>query len=153
MSRVLVSILFLLLATSFGCAPSKGGGEDASSGQAIPELTKAVIDERINDVGVYDVPPESGTGGPISWSFDENEPKEIAVVDQQIDGKRATIVLDVKTRSAPRSRTQLYLSGQIRTTWELRTGWVLRKWEIVDVENISMKYKDLLKSPEQNSNR
>jgi hypothetical protein len=44
------------------------------------------------------------------------------------------------------------LAGQIRTEWELKTGWALRKWEIVETENISMKYKNLL-PPAQNSNR
>ena len=66
-----------------------------------------------------------------------------------MDGTRATLVLDIKTGSAPRSRNKLSLSGQIRTEWELQTGWVLRRWEIVDTENISMKYKDLRKTEEK----
>ena len=67
---------------------------------------------------------------------------KIAVVDQKVEGNRATIVLDIKTSSNPRARVRRHLAGQIRTDWELRTGWVLRRWEIVNTENISMKYKD-----------
>ena len=143
------------LAGSFGCAPpSPNGASGAPAGsQAQPELTQAIIEERINDARVYDVPPETGTGGPIPWGFDEDEPKEIVVVDQQMDGRRATIVLDIKTQSSPRSRSQLYLAGQIRTMWELRTGWVLRRWEIVGVENISMKYRDIPKPPASSPGR
>jgi hypothetical protein len=150
--------LVLLLACSFGCAPdsSPGDGKQSGSGSAsndLPELTEEIIREQINDAGVREVPEENGAGEPISWSFDEDEPKEIAVVEKQAEGERATIVLDIKTRSASYVRNPRSLAGQIRTKWELRTGWVLRKWEIVETENISMKYKNIPKSPEQNSNR
>ncbi len=150
--------LALLLACSFGCAPSSSQGDgkqspSASGSNDLPELTEEMIHERINDAGVREVPEENGTAEPISWSFNEEEPKEIAVVEKQMEGERATIVLDIKTRSASYVRNPRYLAGQIRTEWELKTGWVLRKWEIVRTENISMKYRNLPKPPAQNSNR
>jgi hypothetical protein len=144
--------LSLLLACSFGCAPSKQNSSDSASNDR-PELTEEIIRERINDAGVWEVPEENGAAEPISWRFDEDEPKEISIVEKQTDGARATIVLDIKTSSAPYARNQRYLAGQIRTMWELKTGWTLRKWEIVETENISMKYKNLPKPPAQNSNR
>lgn len=133
-----------------GPPPSTSNGGAASTD--IPELTDELINERINDAWVREVPEESGTGQPISWNFDHDEPKEIKVVEKQVNGTRATIVLDIKTSSAPRARANRYLAGQIRTEWELKTGWVLRRWEIVDAENISMKYKDLPKPSPSNSN-
>jgi hypothetical protein len=146
--------LALLLAGSTGCAPSvsPGDGKQGSSTD-LPELTEEVIRERINDAGVWEVPEENGTAEPISWRFDEDEPKEITVVEKKVDGVRATIVLDIKTRSALNRRNPRSLAGQIRTEWELKTGWALRRWEIVMTENISMKYKNLPKPPAQNSNR
>jgi len=119
----------------------------------VPELTEEVIRERIHETWVREVPSENVNSAPISWGFSRDEPKEITVVEKNVEGTRATIVLDIKTGSSPRARNQRYLAGQIRTEWELRTGWVLRRWEIVDTENISMKYRDLPKSPAQNSNR
>jgi len=150
--------LSLLVALSFGCAPSssQGDGKQSSSASAsndLPELTEEMIHERINDAGVREVPEEGGIAEPINWSFDRDEPKEIAIVEKRIEGERATVVLDIKTRSALYVRNPRQLAGQIRTEWELRTGWVLRQWEIVRSENISMKYKNLPKPPEQNSNR
>lgn len=141
--------LLLLLACSIACGPpaSKGDGQQgdpAASGET-PELTDELIRQRINDARVYEVTPESGTGDPIPWGFDEDEPKEITVVDKQVTGDSATVVLDIKTQSNPRARTLRSLSGQIRTDWRLQTGWVLRRWEIVNTENISMKYRDLPK--------
>jgi hypothetical protein len=150
--------LALLLACSFGCAPSssQGDGKQSPSSSAsndLPELTEEIIRERINRARVRQVPEENGTAEPINWSFVEEEPKEIAVVEKQVEGERATIVLDIKTRSASGAREQRYLAGQIRTEWELKTGWMLRQWEIVKTENISMKYRNLPKPPAQNSNR
>ena len=147
----------LLLAGSFGCAPSASQGEGSSSASSasndLPELTEDVIRERINQAGVREVPEESAAAEPINWSFDEDEPKEIAVVEKRIEGERATVVLDIKTRSTPNARNQRYLAGQIRTEWALETGWALRRWEIVGTENISMKFRNLPKPPAQNSDR
>lgn len=151
--------LALLLACSFGCAPSssqKGDGKQSGSASApndLPEITDEMIREEINDAYVREVPEESGAGAPISWRFDEDEPKEFAVVEKQIEGERATMIIDIKTTSAPGARSPRYLAGRIRTKWELQTGWALRKWEIVETENISMKYKNFPKPPAQNSNR
>lgn len=146
--------LILLLGFSTGCAPSSStgrGGESSSGTSEIPELTDGMIQERINYTGIREVPEENGAADPISWSFDESEPKEISVVEKKIEGDRATLVLEIKTRSAPKSSKPRELQGRIRTEWRLQTGWVLRRWEIVDAENISMKFKNLPKPPEQNS--
>ena len=144
----------LLFVFSFGCGgPSSQGDQGSSAGSGnTPEITDELIYERINDAWVREVPEENGIAEPISWNFDHDEPKEITIVDKQLNGNHATIVMDIKTSSAPRARANRQLAGQIRTEWELRTGWVLRKWEIIDTENISMKYKDLPKTPPANSN-
>jgi len=146
----------VLLVFSFGCSgpPSSPGdqqGSSASSGE-MPELTDELIHERLNGARVRDIPEENGAGEKISWGFYHEEPKDIIIVDKQINGSHATIVLDIKTQSGPNSRNPRYLAGQFRTEWELQTGWVLRKWEIVHTENISMKYKNLPKPPAENSN-
>jgi hypothetical protein len=147
----------LLIAGSFGCGPpsqSDGSqGQTASGSGDLPEITDETILERLNQAQVRDVPEENGSGEPISWRFFREEPKEVTVVEKQMNGARATIVLDIKTRSTPRARDPRELAGQIRTEWELRTGWVLRRWEIVRTENISMKYKNLPKPPADNSNQ
>ena len=138
----------VVITLTFGCGgpPSQGGQNPPGASAEIPELTDELIHERINDAWLREVPPEENTNAePISWRFDRDEPKEIVIVEKQIDGTKATIVLDIKTTSAPRSSNKRYLAGQIRTEWQLKTGWVLRRWEIVDTENISMKYKNLPK--------
>jgi len=150
--------LALLLACSFGCAPAFSPGDgnqnpSASGSNDLPEITDEKIREEINDAYLRQVPEETGAGEPISWRFDEEEPKEFTVVEKKIEGDRATIIIDIKTESAPGARTPRHLAGQIRTKWELETGWALRKWEIVETENISMKYKNLPMPPAQNSNR
>ena len=144
--RLFYILLLAIICACIACGPpAQSDAQDPS--QVTPELTQDVINERINDVAVFEVMPEGPPGGPIAWGFDEDEPKEITVVEKTFqDENHATIVLDIKTRSSPRARNVRVLSGQMRTDWELRTGWVLRRWEIVNTENISMKYKDLPKS-------
>ena len=134
-------LLMLLVAGSTACGPP--ASSTAASGDT-PELTDEVIHERINDARVYDIPPEEGSDNPpITWGFDFDEPKEITVVSREVNGPRATVILDIKTRTNPQRRGPArHLAGQIKTEWELRTGWVLRRWEIDRTENISMTYKD-----------
>ena len=149
--------VFLVIALLLGCACAptspQGGGEQSAAGN-LPEITDDLIRERINWTWIRKVPAANGIDEPISWNFDENEPKEITVLEKQVNGDRATIVLDIKTTTQPRSRDPKYLTGQIRTEWELRSGWVLRQWEIADTENISVTYTKLPKPPPpENSNR
>ena len=118
----------------------------------MPEITDETLREEINDVYLREVPEENGAGEPISWRIDEEEPKEFSVVEKKVDGNQATIIIDIKTQSAPGARSPRHLAGRIRTKWELQTGWALRTWEIVETENISMKYRNLPKPPAQNSN-
>lgn len=141
-------VIALLLACSIACGPpatqngAQGGGPTSAEA---PELSDEIIHRRINETRVYDVLPESGTGEPIAWSFDEDEPKEITIVEKKIDGNSATVVLDMKTQSSPRARIHRELQGRIRTDWRLESGFVLRRWEVVNTENLSMKYRDLPK--------
>jgi hypothetical protein len=145
----------LLVVCTFGCggpaSPDSTESSSASSGD-VPALTDDMIRERINYAFVRNIPEENGTGEPMNWTFMHDEPKEINIVEKKIEGDHATVVLDIKTRSGPRARGPRALAGQIRTEWQLRTGWVLRQWEIVDTENISMKYKALAQPPPDNTN-
>lgn len=143
---LLIFTSFVSLAFSFGCAPPVSTDD-------LPELNEETIRERINGAFLRKVPEENAAAEPINWTFDEDEPKEIQVVEKQLDGARAVIVLDIKTATSPRSRDPRQLAGQIRTHWELESGWALRRWQIVRTENVSMKYRNLPKPPAQNSNR
>jgi hypothetical protein len=136
-----ILIAFLLLLAD-GCAPQRG--QNAATSDR-PEITDETMIDRINGSVVRKIPEADGAGEPISWVFYGNEPKELKVVEKQVEGDHAIIVLDVKTTSAERSNNKRYLAGQIRTEWRLESGWALRRWEIVDVENISLKYKNLPK--------
>jgi hypothetical protein len=136
----------LLLALSIGCG---GPGPDDSSAEGLPELTDELIRERLNGVRFGPVPPEEGSGEPISWRFFLDEPKEITIVEKNVQGTSANVVLDIKTTSSPRSREPRQLSGRIRTEWQLNSGMVLRQWEVVRTENLTVKYRNLPKpSPE-----
>jgi hypothetical protein len=154
---ILLLPILLLLAFSIGCGPSSPQG-NAARGQNgsnvsgdTPELDDETIRDRLYTTRVRDIPEENGAADPIGWSFFRDEPLEIRVVDRQMNGTSATLILDIKTGSSPGTRNPRELAGQVRTHWQLQTGWVLRRWEIVDTENISMKYKNLPKPPAANN--
>ncbi len=108
-----------------------------------PEITVEKIREDINGQRVS-VPAEDGASEPSSWRFYPNEPKEIEIVERQLAGDKATLVIDMRTRTSPRAEQQgitKKLAGRLRLHYELQSGFVLRKWEIVQVENISFAYQ------------
>lgn len=151
--RCLCAVAIALILMSLACGgPGPDENGQGQSAESLPQLTDEVIRERLNGIRFGPVPEESGASEPISWRFFEDEPKEISIVEKNIQGTSATVLLDIKTRSSPRSRDPKYLEGQIRTEWELTSGMVLRRWEVVRTENISVKYKNLPKpSPQPSS--
>jgi hypothetical protein len=132
------------------CAASCGGGNSAGGPglSATPEQRPELdINKVINTAWVEDVPAADGKGRPSSWDFEEREPKEITVVEQKVEGDRATCVVDIKTRSHPRDRRQMSLEGRLKLHMELRTEFIFREWRVTDVENISFKYTMLNPTP------
>ena len=136
---LITSVFFL--ANTLSCAPPANVRENTDP----LELTDEMVNERINGAFVDNVPDESGISPSISWRFFASEPKEIVIVEKKVEGSAAEVILDVKTQSSPKSREQRTLSGRIRTFWTIERGVALRKWRIVQTENISLRYKDLPK--------
>lgn len=139
MSRREFSLLLLLLLSALAGACEGGPPPE----DQLPEITVESIREDINGKRV-EVPAEDGAAKPSSWRFYPNEPKEIEIVEKQLAGDKATFVIDLRTRTSPRTEQQgmtKKLAGRLRLHYELQSGFVLRKWEIVQVENISFAYQ------------
>ena len=139
MSRRAFSLLLLLflLALAGACE----GGQPPEDLR--PEITLETIREDINGQRV-EVPAEGGASEPSNWRFFPNEPKEIEILEKQLSGNQATFVIELRTRTSPRTEQQgitKKLAGRLRLHYELQTGFVLRKWEIVRIENISFAYQ------------
>ena len=140
----------LILSALAWCAAACGGGNSggrpvlSATPEQRPELD---INKVINTAWVEAVPAADGKGRPAGWGFEEREPKEIAVVEQKVEGDRATFVVDIKTRSHPRDRRQMSLEGRLKLHMELRQEFIFREWRVTDVENISFKYTMLQPPP------
>ncbi len=139
MSRRQVSLLFLLLLSALaGACERRPPPEDLR-----PEITLENIREDINGQRVK-VAAEVGSSEPSSWRFFLNEPKEIEILEKQLAGDKATLVIDLRTRTSPRAEQQgitKKLAGRLRLHYELKSYFVVRKWEIVRIENISFAYE------------
>ena len=148
--RLTIALLLCLVAA---CAAACGGGGQNSSPalsatpEQRPELTPDAVRKAINGSWIEAVPAADGKDKPENWGFGYNEKKEIEIVEQKMDGDRATVVVNMKTRSNPRERRQLSLEGQLRFHLELRTEFIFREWDVTEVDNISFKYTRLQPSP------
>ena len=131
-------LLVGLLACAGACAG--GGGSSPPADDQRPEITAEKIREDINGERV-EVPPAEGITESRSWRFERHEPKEIEIVEKQLDGDSATIVIDIRTGSAPRVEKPKKLSGRLRLHYRLENGLVLRQWEIVEIDNLSFAYQ------------
>jgi hypothetical protein len=137
MNRRQSAALSLLLLCA-ACALACGGGSQPAQGD-LPPLDLNGIRRNIDGRYVR-VPSADGKSEPIDWVFDPSEPKEIEIVEQKIEGDRATFLVNMRTHTVPRSRKPRSLSGQLRLHYRLRSGLVLRGWEIEEVENVSFTY-------------
>lgn len=139
MSRRELSLLLVLLLSALAGACEGGPPPE----DRLPEITLEAIREDINDKRV-EVPAEDGASEPSIWRFYPSEPKEIEILEKQLAGDRATFVIDLRTRTSPRAEQRgitKKLAGRLRLHYELQSGFVLRKWEIVRIENISFAYQ------------
>jgi hypothetical protein len=139
MSRRAFSLLLLLFLSALAGACE--GGQPPED--RLPEITLEDIREDLDGERVS-LPAEGDASEPSSWRFFPNEPKEIEIVEKQLAGEQATFVIDLRTRTSPRAEQQgitKRLAGRLRLHYELQTGLVLRKWEIVRIENISFAYQ------------
>lgn len=139
MSRRGFSLLLLLLLSALAGACEGGPPPE----DLRPEITVEKIREDINGKRVS-VPAERGASEPSSWRFYLNEPKEIEILEKQLAGDKATLVINLRTRTSPRAEQQgitKKLAGRLRLHYELQSGFALRQWEIVQVENISFAYQ------------
>ena len=130
-------LLLLLLSALAGACERRPPPEDVR-----PEIPLENIREDINGQRVS-LPAEGGASEPASWRFFLNEPKEIEILEKQLAGDKATVVIELRTRTSPRAEQQgirKKLAGRLRLHYELKSYFVVRKWEIVRIENISFKY-------------
>jgi hypothetical protein len=138
-NALFAALVLAALAVASACA---SGEAPKPAPDPLPELGDEKIRETLFDAWVDEVPEATGAARPISWYFTRGEPTEVAVVEKQMDGKKATVVVDVTARSAPHARDQKALSGRLRLHYELQREFILRRWRIVGVDNISMTYRD-----------
>jgi hypothetical protein len=139
-SRRAFSLLLLLFLSALAGACEGGKPPE----ERRPEITLENIREDINGRRVS-VPAEDGASEPSIWRFYPNEPKEIEIVDKQLAGDKATFIIDLRTRTSPTSEQRgitKKLAGRLRLHYELQSYFVVRKWEIVRIENVSFAYQN-----------
>ena len=139
MSRRAFSLLLLLLLSVLVSACKAGPPPEDKR----PEITLETILEDLNGQRI-NVPAEDGGSKPSSWRFFLNEPKQIEILEKKLAGDKAILVVDMKTGTSPSAEERgikKKLAGKLRLHYELKSYFVVRKWEIVGMENISFAYQ------------
>ncbi len=139
--RQVLAHALLLLAVICAAACGGGGGRQSSAQGERPPLGPEQIRHDINGRYVR-VPSADDKSKQIDWVFDPREPQEIEIVEQKIEGDAATFLVNMKTHTLPRSQHPRSFAGQLRLHYRLESGLVLRRWEIDEIENVSLTYVD-----------
>lgn len=70
-----------------------------------------------------------------TWTFDENELRQISILESKYEGDKATIIVDMKTQSAPGSLMRSQMAGKLCLHYE----WNEEEWNLTQVENLAFK--------------
>ncbi|MDT7605485.1 MAG: hypothetical protein QOF61_3482, partial [Acidobacteriota bacterium] len=108
-------LLWLSLLSAATCVAACGGQRAANSAASdqLPALKLENVRQDINGKWVK-VPAADGKSKPLDpWVFDPSEPKQIEIVEQKIEGDRATFLINMQTHTGPHARSPMSLSGQL----------------------------------------
>jgi hypothetical protein len=75
--------------------------------------------------------------GLMSWRFESNEPRTITIINSKYEGDKATLIVNIDTKSAPGSFIRRTASGRLRLHYE----WISDDWALTKVENIGFTYR------------
>ena len=73
--------------------------------------------------------------GIVTWTFDKNESREISIVESKYEGDIATIIIDVKTQSAPGAIIKSQMAGKLSLHYERKN----KEWNLTRIENLTFK--------------
>ena len=79
----------------------------------------------------------AGDGTPTDWTFEAEEFKQVEIVDTQINGNTATIVIFMTTRNnAGPEDDAVQVSGKLQLRYEREGG----RWNLKTIENLTFRY-------------
>lgn len=86
---------------------------------SLKDIEKNIIGQTIDD-------------GATSWTFEENDPTEISIVETYFDDRKATIIIDINTQRASEK-----MSGQLRLHYDY--AYMAGDWKLFNIENLTFK--------------
>jgi hypothetical protein len=139
--RLLLSALLLLGAlAACGESPSDAAGsanvraaDQGGSQNDIP------VEKVVRDVvgRVVPITEASGEGAPTDWTFEADEFKQVEIVESQLTGNTASIVIFMTTRNNPGpNEDAVQVSGKLQLRYERANG----RWNLKAIENLNFRY-------------
>ncbi len=123
-------------------APAAISPTPSPTPEPLPEISAQLVRKLLVGKQIKDIPAEKGGSVVLDgWVCEEPEWKEIDFVESTSEGKKKTVVIQIRTGHAPGvfdadEKAQAVLSGRLRLTFE----YVSKEWVLLNIENLSVKY-------------
>jgi len=139
--RLLLSSLLLLGALS-ACGESPTGTADNANVRAADQGSSQndlPVEKIIRDVvgRVVPITEARGDGAPTDWTFEADEFKQVEIVESQLTGNTASVVIFMTTRNNPGpDEDAVQVSGKLQLRYERANG----RWNLKAIENLNFRY-------------
>jgi len=138
--RMLLSTL-LLCGTLTACGESPSGAADSANLRAADQggsQSDIPVEKILRDVVGRVVPITEASGGaPTDWTFEADEFKQIEIVETQLTGNAANVVIFMTTRNNPGpNEDAVQVSGKLQLRYERANG----RWNLKAIGNLNFRY-------------
>ena len=139
--HLLLSIALLLGALT-ACGESPSGTADSANVRAADQGASQKdipVEKIVRDVvgRVVPITEVTGDGTPTDWTFEADEFKQVEIVETQVTGNTASIVIFMTTRNNPEPKEDaVQVSGKLQLRYERESG----RWNLKAIENLTFRY-------------
>ena len=132
----------LLLGALAACGESPTATADSANVRAADQgagQKEIPVEKIVRDVvgRVVPITEVRGDGAPTDWTFEADEFKQVEIVEAQVTGNSASIVILMTTRNNPGpNEDAVQVSGKLQLRYE-RTG---SRWDLKAIENLNFRY-------------
>jgi hypothetical protein len=139
--RLLLSAALLLGALA-ACGESPTATADNANMRAADQgagQKEIPVEKIVRDVvgRVVPITEVRGDGAPTDWTFEADEFKQVEIVEAQVTGNSAAIVILMTTRNNPGpNEDAVQVSGKLQLRYERAGG----RWNLKAIENLNFRY-------------
>jgi hypothetical protein len=105
----------------------------------LPQKTEITVAKVLKDIIGKQVQATDAAGQaqPMSWTFEENEPKQVEILERQAKDNDIALIIQMSTSGAPGSQdANVQLTGRLRLHYQ----WNNQDWILGRIDNVTFRY-------------